>query len=106
MKKAVLMLTAAFLLVSCGARLPSPQTAHRVVEKHFKKYGKKYKESDFGRHRLEKVEISSIQETQKGMSSVEAFTFLEGGSVYQVRVTLQKKPFGWRPLAWETLGAR
>lgn len=96
-----------FILAACGGRLPSPKTSERVITKHFKKYGKKYKESDFGRYKVEKVEIDQIEEIQKNMASVEAFTYLsEGSSVYRVRVTLQRKALGWRYQSWENLGKR
>lgn len=105
---AVLLLVTltAGVAVGCGSRLPSPQTAHKLVQKHFQKYGKKYKESDFGKYSLEKVEIVGVQEMQKNMANVEAYTYLGDGTVYWVGLTLQKKTFGWRSVAWETLGVR
>lgn len=89
----------------CGDRLPSPKTAHRVIQKSFQKYGKKYKASDFGKHRVERVEISHVEELQKNLASVEANIQLNDGSIYRTRVTLQKKTFRWRSVAWENLGA-
>ncbi|MBI2083377.1 MAG: hypothetical protein HYT76_07375 [Deltaproteobacteria bacterium] len=107
MKRFFLYGVCLFILTACGGRLPSPHTAERVVTKHFKKYGKKYKETDFGRYKVEKVEIDHIEEIQKNLASVEAFTYLaEGSSVYRVRVTLQRKALGWRYQSWENLGKR
>lgn len=106
MKKTVLILVPIVLLLSCGDRLPAPKTAHRVVAKYFHGYGKKFKESDFGRHRTEKVEIKDIREMQKGMAEVEAYLFLNEGPAYWVSVSLRKKTFGWRAVAWEALGVR
>lgn len=105
MKKLLALFVASLLLVSCGGRVPSPQTSHNVLQKHFKKYGKKYKESDFGRQAVERVEIEEIRELQRNMAEVAANVHLAGGFAYRVRVTLQKKTFGWRALAWENLGA-
>lgn len=101
-----ILVIAALLFAGCGSRFPSPKTSHRVIEKHFHKYGNKYKESDFGKYPLEKVEIVGVQEMQKKMATAEAYIYLSGGPLYWVRVTLQKKTFGWRSVAWETLGIR
>ena len=93
-------------LVSCGGRLPSPKTSQHIIQKHFEKYGKKYKESEFGRHKLTAVEISSVEELQKGLASVDAYVTLQDGPVYKVRVTLRKKSFGWKYQSWETLAGQ
>ncbi len=107
MKKTLLLSLVVIFLVSCGGRLPSPQTAQRIMTKQFHKYGKKYKDTDFGKHPVDRVEISDVQEVQKNIAQVEGYVFLNDGPVYQVRLTLQKKPpFGWRYLAWESLGVR
>lgn len=106
MRKIAWLLILAFCLSACGDRLPSPKTAHHLLQKNFQKYGKKYKDSDFGKQGLDRVEIGEIQEIQKGFASVEGFAFLKEGRVYKVRATLQKKPFGWRFLSWETEGVR
>lgn len=90
--------------MACGGRAPSPQTAHGKVEKHFRKYGKKYKDSDFGKHKLDRIEISSIREIQKNMAEVEAFAYLADGVVYKVRAICRKRTFGWKVISWETLG--
>jgi hypothetical protein len=104
MKRIGVLLLVLSFLVSCGGRVPSPQTAHGKVQKHFQKYGKKHKESDFGRSRLDRVEIGSVKEIQKKLAEVEAYAYLADGTVYRVRVTLRKKTFGWKVISWETLG--
>lgn len=107
MKKPLASLILALFLVSsvsCGGRAPSPQTAHKRTTNHFQKYGKKYKESDFGRHKLEKVEIAAVREIQKKMAEADAYAYLADGIVYKVRVILQKKTFGWKVISWEVLG--
>jgi len=94
-------------LTACGGRLPSPETSQKVITKYFEKYGKKYRDSDFGRHRVERVEIEGIEEIQRKLASVKAFTYLsDEGPVYRVRFTFGKKSFRWRPQAWENLGKR
>ena len=80
----------------CGGRLPSPKTAHKVIQKHFQKYGRKYKESDFGKHPVEKVEIFEVTEVQKDLAEALAYVALEGGSTVRRRVTLRKEPTGSR----------
>lgn len=104
MKKLLSLLLVLGFLVSCAGRTPSPQTAHHKVQKHFQKYGKRYKDSDFGTHKLERVEISSIDEIQKKLVEVEAYAYLADGVVYKVRAILRKKTFGWKVISWETLG--
>ncbi len=92
------------LLAACGGRTPTPQTAHSKIETHFKKYAHKYKKSDFGQHPVDRVEIVEVREIQKGYAEVDAYAYLSGGQGYKVRVTLRKKPLGWKSIAWENLG--
>ena len=106
MKKIILVFVGLFFLTACSGRVPSPKLSHKIIQKHFVKYGKKYKESDFGKHKLDKVEIGQTQEIQKNLAEVEAYVYLKEGPVYWVGVTIQKKPFGWKALTWETLGTR
>ena len=105
MKRNLFLLVACSFLISCGGRVPSPQTAHDIIQKQFVKYGKKYKETDFGKG-LQKVEIVQVQELQKNLAGVEAYLHLGDTLTYRVWVTLQKKPFGWKQAAWENLGGR
>lgn len=105
-KSLCLLICLLWLVGGCGSRLPEPATSQRVIAKHFKKYGKKYKETDFGHSKVTQVEISGTEEIQKDLAVVDAFTYLSDGPVYRVRVTLRKKAFGWRYVQWENLGAR
>jgi hypothetical protein len=104
MKRLLSILLTLGILAACSGRVPSPQTAHDKTQKHFQKYGKRYKDSDFGQHKLERVEISSVDEIQKGLAEAEAYAYLADGGVYKVRVILRKKTFGWKVISWETLG--
>lgn len=95
-----------FISAGCAGRVPSNATSQKVIKKHFKKYGKKYKETDFGQHLVKTVEAGEISELQRKLAAVDAFVYLEEGSVYQVRVLLAKKAFGWKVESWENLGRR
>ena len=95
-----------FVSVGCAGRVPSAATSQKVIKRHFKKYGKKYKETDFGQHPVKAVETGEISELQRKLAAVDAFVYLEEGSVYQVRVLLVKKAFGWKIESWENLGQR
>lgn len=103
-KEVALFIVWMTLLTSCGGRLPEAKTAHHKLENYFEKYGKKYRKSDFGQHKLDKVEIFDIEEVKKNVATVNAYVHLKDGPVYPVRVTLQKKTYGWKVLAWENLG--
>ncbi len=104
MKKLCSFTLMLFLLTSCGGRVPSPQRAQHIIQRYFHKYGKRYKDSDFGKHRVSKVEISSITELQKNHADIEAFTILDGeGGVYKIRAIVAKKTFGWKFVSWESL---
>ena len=109
MKKTLLLIVLALTLtsftLSCAGRVPSAKRAHNIVEKHFKKYGKKYKLTAFGKLPVEKVEIIEIREIQKGLAEVFAFVILQDGlKVYKIRLTATKK-IGWRYESWENLGS-
>ncbi len=106
MKKFSALILIVLLSSSCTGRIPSPTVAHKSVTKYFQKYGKKYKESDFGKHPVQKVEIVKVEGIQKDLAQAEAYTYLQEGPVYWVRVILQKKTFGWKSISWEKLGAR
>jgi hypothetical protein len=100
----ITIITTGFL-VGCVARTPNAKSAHRMVEKHFKRYGNKYKMTDFGQLAIEKVEIIEIKEIQKGVAEIFAFVILqEGLKVYKVRMTASRRA-GWRFESWENLGS-
>ncbi|MDO8644159.1 MAG: hypothetical protein Q7S00_04230 [bacterium] len=105
MKKPVFLILVAFLFVSCGGRLPAPETAQKMTVRYFKKYGKKQKETDFGRYKVTKVEIDKMREVQKGIAEVEAFVVLgDGQAVHKVNMLAKKKAFRWKVQSWEDLG--
>ena len=108
LKKSILLLLILLLPLTipslgCAKRVPRAQTAHHIIKKHFAKYGKKYKLTDFGKFPVEKVEIIEIREIQKGLAEIFAFIILqEGGKAYKIRFTATKKMF-WRYESWENL---
>ena len=106
MKKSFLILIlAAFLTTAaCSGRAPSPQVAHAKLTKHFKKYGKKYKDSEFGKHAVGRVEIASVREIQKKLAEADAYVALLDGPTYRIRAIFEKKTFGWKVISWEDLG--
>lgn len=103
-KKFLALFSVLIVFAACGGRVPSPQTAHGKIYRHFEKYGNKHKESDFGRHKIDRVEIVAVREIQKKIAEVDAYAHLSGGPTYKVRVTLRKKTFGWKVMSWENLG--
>jgi hypothetical protein len=100
-----ILITLSLSLTACSQRMPKPQTAQGIVKSYFKGYGKDYQDSDFGQHKVDKVEISSIKELQHEMVYVEAYVSLdEGEIVYKVGATLLKKTLFWKLISWENLG--
>jgi hypothetical protein len=102
-KVAISFVIAMALLVSCGGRIPKGKTAGNIIKGYFQKYGKKYKETDFGRSRVEGVDVAEVQEIHKNMIAATAFVKLRDGSVWSVRCVLEKKTLGWRFVSWEKL---
>jgi len=104
MKKMKIIILATLLLAVACARTPSPSTAHNKMISFFTKYGKKYKLSEFGQHRVQKVEIVDVTEIQKNMAEVDAYAYLADSIMYKVSSIFVKKPFGWKLVSWESLG--
>ncbi len=100
-----LLILLSFSLAACSQRMPRPKTAQGVIKSYFKGYGRDYKDSDFGQHKIDEIEISSIKELQHEMVYVEAYVSLdEGNIVYKVGATLLKKTIFWKLISWENLG--
>lgn len=91
------------IFLSCGGRIPSPKTASGIIQHHFHKYGKKYKDSIFGYSDVKNVQIDSINEIHKHYVAVMAYINLINGDSVKARVTLQKKTFGWQYVSWENM---
>ena len=89
-------------LLGC-ARTPNNKTSERIIKKYFIKYGHKYKESDFGKYKVDSVDVASTEEIHKHMVATKALVKLSGGPTYQVRCVIDKKTLGWRVEAWENL---
>jgi len=73
-----------------------------VAQKHFNKYGKKYKETEFGQSRVSTVEVKAVEELQKNLATSFLLVKLDNGSEIPVIMTFQRKaPLGWRTIGWE-----
>ena len=90
---------------ACSSRIPKPKTAQHAILKYFKKYGKTYKDTDFGKYSVDEVEISKLTELQNGVAQAITFISLgDGEIVYKASVTLTHQTIRWRVTAWENLG--
>jgi len=106
-KKLFIFLFVSVFFVGCSARLPTPQIAQKVISKHFMKYGKKYKTTNFAQYPVEKVEIIDIKENQKNIVSIDAYVILgESQAVHRVNVITRKKALRWRIISWENIASR
>lgn len=99
-KIVVLLLIAAFLVAGC-ARTPNPKTSQKVINKYFKKYGKKYPATVYGQNKVKQVEVTGIQEIHRHLVSADTFLTLGNGQVQRIHATLMKGPWGWKFVSWE-----
>ncbi|HCU24189.1 MAG TPA: hypothetical protein DF383_04150 [Deltaproteobacteria bacterium] len=89
-------------LAACAGRTPSPAKTANIAQKHFQKYGKKYKESVFATSVVTGAEAKQITELQKNIATAFVLVKLADGNEVPVIMTLiQKQPFGWRSTGWE-----
>lgn len=98
-------LLVSFLFVSSAyaARMPKEKNAQRVVQNYFHRYGHKFKESEFGRNKIEYVRILDMEEIHKHLVAIEAeIKFIEG-PIVNVRCNLNRKTLGWKLVTWEKL---
>lgn len=110
MKKTLLTFSIILLIASfaaCGARIPSPKSAHSLTKSHFKSYGRKYKDTIFGKSKIREIDINRIEDQSRHIASIEAFLSFENGQLARVLVTAKKRPpFGWSVSSWEMLDLR
>jgi len=105
LKIAAAILIIAICFVAC-ARQPKPDTSARLIRKHFKKYGKEYPQTIYGRSKVSEVEVTDQSEIHKGLVAVESFVTLEDGTVRRIYATLEKGPFGWwKFMSWENVAS-
>jgi hypothetical protein len=106
MKRFLFLLLASFLLISCGGRVPSPQTAQGIMKDYFKGYGKKYPTTPFGTQPIDKIEILHTEELQKAIATSQALLTFKDGSQMKIQMNFHRKtPLGWRATGWEDLEA-
>ena len=107
-KKEIVAIAAAAIIIpamgSSCARQPSSARSEKIIKSHFKKYGKKFKQSDYGSNPVDKVEVRSQQEIHKKLVAIEAFITLKDGTVKLIHATVEKGPIGWRFVSWENAG--
>jgi hypothetical protein len=103
LKICALLLALLALSTSC-AREPSTKRSTKILRHHFKKYAKKYPDTEYGRHGVTEVEVTGQNEIHKHLVAVESFITLGDGSVQRIYATVEKGPMGWRFVSWEKVG--
>ncbi|HQG13476.1 MAG: hypothetical protein BWY40_01066 [bacterium ADurb.Bin270] len=106
-KEIAAIVVAAMMFPAMGAscaRQPSSARSEKIIKSHFKKYGKKFKQSDYNSNPVEKVEVISQQEIHKKLVAIEAFITLKDGTVKLIHATVERGPVGWRFVSWENAG--
>jgi len=89
-----------FSAASC-ARQPSHVKSAKIIKSYFKKYGRRYPKTIYGKTHISNIDIISEGEIHKGLVSVEAFITMNDGTVRRIRMTIKKGSFGWRYVSWE-----
>jgi len=106
MKRILFLFLIGLTMISCGGRVPSPQTAQDIMKDYFKGYGKKYPTTPFGTQSLDKIEIVSMEELQKAVATSRALLTFKDGSQMKIQMNFRHKaPMGWRATGWEDLEA-
>ncbi|MFH1873968.1 MAG: hypothetical protein ABH859_02140 [Pseudomonadota bacterium] len=88
------------LAIGCG-RIPKPSRSQHLIEKHFKKYAKKFSDTIYAESGVKKVEIENQTEIRKDYVSVEAYVILKNENVRKIYATLRKTSIGWKFISWE-----
>ena len=96
-----------FSFVACSSRVPSPRSARGASMSYFKKYGRKYDNTQFGNKNVDNVTINAIEEIQNKVALVDAVVTFMDGHAARVLVRMQNKfPQGWKVQSWEMAGYR
>ncbi len=101
--KSCLICTVVVFFATGCARLPSNQSASKILKHQYAKYGKKYKDSVLGSSKVSTVQIDGMDEIHKHYVAVYAYVNLVNGTQIKTRNTLQKKTLGWKFVSWENL---
>lgn len=105
-KYLLFVLSITLLLGACAGRIPSTETAQGIVKGYFNKYGKKYKETPFGGHSVQQVQIVSMEEIQKNLAYGTALVGLDDGASFKINMNfIYKAPLGWRQQGWEMVSS-
>lgn len=95
------LIIAVMILGTTGcARMPKAKTAEAKIQKYFKKYGKKYPDTLYGKLPVKSVDVEDMEEIHHNLVSVDAFLMLGETEVNKVNVTLEKKVI-WKVVSWE-----
>lgn len=105
MKRALaLLITLTFIVGSAAcARKPEIKVAERKIHKFFLKYGKEFPETEYGKHPVSDVDVSSEEEIHKNLIAAEAYLNLSGGDMQKISVTLERRFIRWKIVSWEKL---
>lgn len=107
MKKCLFfLLFLSLITVACAGRVPSNAKTSEIAKKHFQKYGKKYKDSEFALSKISAVEVKAVEELQKNVATGFLIVKLDNGTEIPVIMTfLRKIPLGWRTTGWERVSS-
>ena len=105
MKRALALLIVLIFVAgsSACARKPEVKVAERKIHKFFLKYGKEFKDTEYGRHPVSDVDVSTQEEIHKNLISAEAYLNLSGGDMQKISVTLERRFIRWKFISWEKL---
>ena len=90
------------LSVAACARIPKAKTAERKIYKFFKKYGKEYPDTIYGKLPVKSVDVEDMEEIHFHLISVDAFLMLGDTEVKKINATLEKKVL-WKVVSWENV---
>jgi hypothetical protein len=84
--------------------VPPPKTAQKVSASYFKKYGRQYKNSEFGGKNFDALVINSINELHFNTAEIDALISLKNGGAMRALLTCEREfPRGWHITSWEKL---
>lgn len=97
-----LLLSLCLTGAACGGRTPSNVKTAKIAKGFFNKYGKKFKDTQFGQSKVSQVEVKEVRELQKNVSTSFLLVKMADGTEIPVIMTLIRKPVsGWHTTSWE-----
>lgn len=96
-----------FAGAACSGKKPSPKTAQSTTLSFFKHYGKRYKDSSFGKSPVTNVTINGVRQVSYNHAEVDAFLALTNGEIARTLITMKNRPpLGWAITSWELIAFR